>query len=419
MSSGTKKVFLTAFVLLLLAGVPAAAQARVAYTASKPALSATPVAGTPFTVSGVVRPKATATSHTVVKIRLYMLMDGHWGVMDTYRAALDKMPAGTPGTAYSREMTIPMDGRHAVRAFHYRGGKLVKKSTVTYFDVQLPTQTITIDPNSTADVNAPADTPIDVVFPGNLTGCAANIAFLSSEFTKTSSSPLTYHCDGVPAGRYAWKCSMMNCHYGDLVVGAPAQQITIDPNSTADVNAPADTPIDVVFPGNLTGCAANIAFLSSEFTKTSSSPLTYHCDGVPAGRYAWKCSMMNCHYGDLVVQSAGAATRLATAAERVTYTTSKPALSTAPHKGKPFTCSGSFSPKSTSKSRATIKIILWMKSGSGWGKMGTYSATVSGGTRYSRSITIPMKGDHGVQAVQYRNGKQVSSSATRYFTVKP
>ena len=30
-----------------------------------------------------------------------------------------------------------------------------------------------------------------------------------------------------------------------------------------------------------------------------------------------------------------------------------------------------------------------------------------------------MKGDHGVQAVQYRKGKQVSKSATRYFYVQP
>ena len=30
-----------------------------------------------------------------------------------------------------------------------------------------------------------------------------------------------------------------------------------------------------------------------------------------------------------------------------------------------------------------------------------------------------MKGDHGVQAVQYRGGKKVSKSATRYFYVQP
>jgi hypothetical protein len=107
------------------------------------------------------------------------------------------------------------------------------------------------------------------------------------------------------------------------------------------------------------------------------------------------------------------------AGARVTYKTSKPVLSHAPRKGKPFTCSGTFSPKSTSKSRATIKIKLWMKYDDGWGVMGIYKATVSGGTRYSRSITIPMKGPHGVQALQYRGGKLVSKSGIRYFTVKP
>lgn len=107
------------------------------------------------------------------------------------------------------------------------------------------------------------------------------------------------------------------------------------------------------------------------------------------------------------------------ASARVTYRTSKPVLSRAPVKNKPFTCSGTFSPKSTTKSRATIKIILWMKYGTGWGIMDTYKATVSGGTRYSRSITIPMKGWHGVQAVQYRNGKRVHKSGIRYFNVKP
>jgi hypothetical protein len=49
--------------------------------------------------------------------------------------------------------------------------------------------------------------------------CAASIHFLSAAFTKTSSAPLTYHCDGAPAGSYAWECSMgAMCHGGTLVV---------------------------------------------------------------------------------------------------------------------------------------------------------------------------------------------------------
>jgi hypothetical protein len=110
---------------------------------------------------------------------------------------------------------------------------------------------------------------------------------------------------------------------------------------------------------------------------------------------------------------------------RTTYTTSKPVLSGPPHKDKTFTASGVITPKSTAKSRATVKIILWMKYGDDWGVMDTYWAKLSArpagkpGTRYARAITIPMKGDHGIQAVQYRNGKQVSKSRTIYFTVQP
>jgi len=42
---------------------------------------------------------------------------------------------------------------------------------------------------------------------------------VSPAFTKTSSDPLTYHADGLPAGSYAWECSMgPTCHGGTLVV---------------------------------------------------------------------------------------------------------------------------------------------------------------------------------------------------------
>jgi hypothetical protein len=111
------------------------------------------------------------------------------------------------------------------------------------------------------------------------------------------------------------------------------------------------------------------------------------------------------------------------AGARITYTTSKPVLSNAPKKNRPFTASGYIKPKSTKSNRATVKIILWMKYGDDWGVMDTYwaklSARNSSSTKYSVTITIPMKGDHGVQAVQYRKGKKVSSSATRYFYVTP
>jgi hypothetical protein len=113
----------------------------------------------------------------------------------------------------------------------------------------------------------------------------------------------------------------------------------------------------------------------------------------------------------------------AVAGARVAYYTSKPAVSNAPKKDRPFVTSGYIKPKSTSSNRAKVQIILWMKYADGWGVMDTYwtklSARDSKSTKYSVTITIPMKGDHGVQAVQYRNGKKVSKSATRYFTVTP
>jgi hypothetical protein len=118
---------------------------------------------------------------------------------------------------------------------------------------------------------------------------------------------------------------------------------------------------------------------------------------------------------------------LATAAEaRAAYFTSKPALSAAPRKDVPFRASGYFTPASTSSSRAKIKIILWMEYGDdGYGVMDTYWAKVTKraggkpGSAYSITITIPMKGMHGVQAIQYRGGKKVSSSKTIYFDVLP
>jgi hypothetical protein len=115
----------------------------------------------------------------------------------------------------------------------------------------------------------------------------------------------------------------------------------------------------------------------------------------------------------------------ATVAGAATCKTSKPVLSAPPQKDKAFTASGFITPKSTSSSRATVKIILWMKYGDGWGVMDTYTAKLAkrpagkAGTAYSIPITIPMKGEHGVQAVQYRRGKVVSKSATTYFDVKP
>ncbi len=111
------------------------------------------------------------------------------------------------------------------------------------------------------------------------------------------------------------------------------------------------------------------------------------------------------------------------ASARITYFTSKPVTSNAPKKDRPFVTSGYIKPRSTASNRATVKIILWMKYGTGWGVMDTYWAKLSprsaGSTRYAKTITIPMKGWHGLQAVQYRKGKKVSKSGIRYFEVQP
>jgi hypothetical protein len=113
------------------------------------------------------------------------------------------------------------------------------------------------------------------------------------------------------------------------------------------------------------------------------------------------------------------------ASARVTYFTSKPVTSNTPKKDRPFVTSGYITPKSTAANRAKVKIILWMKYATGWGVMDTYWAKLSRrpagkpGTRYAVTITIPMKGWHGVQAYQYRGGKRVSKSGIRYFNVKP
>jgi hypothetical protein len=126
--------------------------------------------------------------------------------------------------------------------------------------------------------------------------------------------------------------------------------------------------------------------------------------------------------GVALVASLGAA-----AEARAAYITSTPALSTTPHKDQPFKVSGFITPASTAASRAKVKIILWMAYGDDgeYGVMDVYWARLGkrpggkAGSAYSLTIIIPMKGDHGVQAVQYRGGKKVSSSRTTYFTVQP
>ena len=312
MTRRVKQILLAAFVLSLIAVVPAAAQARAASTASKPKLSAPPVAGKPFVASGVISPKATADSRTVVKIKLYLLTNGHYGVMHTYRAALGKAPAGTSGTAYERRITVPTEGKHAVRAFHYRGGKLVATSKLTSFTIA---RRIDIDSMvngwmapSLADTLAPADTPLDIVFSTPSDWASADPAkhygaahFIWGDFEKVSANGLIWHTDGLSPGRYDWmRDAMPKWGTGSLVV---AQQIDVDKASHADTHALPYLPADISF-GDVSsqgmGCDRSIAFLTRIFAQTSPDPLAWHTDGLVPARYDWKCWMDDCHYGTLV-----------------------------------------------------------------------------------------------------------------------
>ena len=316
MTRHLKAILLISLALTVLAAVPGLAQARAAYTTSRPKLSVTPVMGVPFTVSGVVRPKATADSRAVVKIKLYRLTDGHYDVMGTYRATLGKAPAGTPGTAYQRRITVPAEGKHAVRAFHYRGGKLVATSKLTSFIVA---QRIDIDANvngwlvpALGDTTAAAGKPLDIVFstpadwaapwpsPDDPPNGAAH--FIWGDFVKVSADGLIWHTAGLRPGRYDWmRDAMPKWGTGSLVV---AQKITIDQNSHVDTHALPYLPANVDF-GDVAaegmGCNRSIAFLDRVFAQTSADPLTWHTAGLGSGRYAWKCWMDGCHYGTLVV----------------------------------------------------------------------------------------------------------------------
>ena len=103
------------------------------------------------------------------------------------------------------------------------------------------------------------------------------------------------------------------------------------------------------------------------------------------------------------------------------YTTSKPVVSNAPKKDRPFVTSGYITPKSTCVEPRDRQDHPLDEVRDGLGRHGHVLDEAvgrpAGGTKYSVTINIPMKGDHGVQAVQYRGGKQVSKSATRYFYV--
>jgi hypothetical protein len=294
-------------VALLATAVCASAASATSYSVGKPALSGAPHMNVAFTASGVTTPTSPAGVKTVVKVQVLMrnASGAYKPMLAPFTAKLVRR-SGRPGYRYSKAITIPMLGKHALQALRYNNGKLVAKSPLTYINVTAASRKIAINGDSHADVGATASTPLDVVFTYAAgRPCAANIHFqAASLFARTAVGPLTmtYHTDGLAAGIYAWECSMGKmCHGGNLVV---SQAVPVNGDSHADVIAPANKPIDVVFSYKAGApCAANIHFTSGTFTKASDAPLTWHSNGLAAGSYSWECSMgPACHGGTLVVQ---------------------------------------------------------------------------------------------------------------------
>jgi hypothetical protein len=305
------RVFLLAVLMVVAVAAPAQAGSASPKT-MKPQFSAAPVVGVPFTVSGLVRPQATAQSRTVVSLRLYLSDGGRWRVAQSCRA---KLAAGTAATKYTRRLTVPAQGRYAVRVFHYRAGALVAKSAMVSFDVA---RRIDIDPNvngwdapELGDTVAPPDTPLDVVFsrPSDWTSGASEklngaAHFIWGDFKQVDTEGLIWHTDGLDPGRYDWmRDSMPKYGTGSLVV---AQRIAVDKTSHADTSALPYLPADISF-GDVSatgmGCDRSIAFVTRVFSQTSADPLVWHTDGLTPARYDWKCWMDACHYGTLAATS--------------------------------------------------------------------------------------------------------------------
>jgi hypothetical protein len=315
MSRPVKRLLLAALVLAFFVGLPGVANAKITYAVSQPEVSAEPVAGVPFDVSGVIKPKSATSSRATVDVKLYKLTDGQWNVIDTCRATLSKAPAGASGTAYTCRITVPTEGEHAVRAFQYRGGKLVKRSALTRFAVQPAALRISIDSNvngwltaALRDTVAPAETPLEIVF-STPADWASNdpkkngaAHFIWGDFEQVSADGLVWRTSGLRPGRYDWmRDAMPKWGTGCLVV---AQHIDIAQTSHADTHALPYLPADISF-GDVSdqgmGCNRSIAFDTRVFAQSSSDPLIWHTAGLDYGRYAWKCWMDDCHYGTLVV----------------------------------------------------------------------------------------------------------------------
>jgi hypothetical protein len=114
----------------------------------------------------------------------------------------------------------------------------------------------------------------------------------------------------------------------------------------------------------------------------------------------------------------------ATAALAVSSHVGKPVLSGTPTMNEAFTVSGVTTPTAKKGVTTVVKIrVLMRMEGDTYEPMdGPVKAKLSrrggaSGYKYSASITIPMTGDHAVQAVRYANGKVIGKSRVTYFEV--
>jgi hypothetical protein len=113
----------------------------------------------------------------------------------------------------------------------------------------------------------------------------------------------------------------------------------------------------------------------------------------------------------------------AAAAAKTTYKTSKPVLSGTPYMGSDVSVSGVITPASTARARTVVKIRLLVETGGTYDVTDAYTAKLTkmpagkAGTRYSRTLIIPMMGNLALQAVQYRGGKLVGTSKLTFFFI--
>ena len=231
---------------------------------------------------------------------------------DTYRAKLSRRRVRH--RVLARGSRSRRRAEYAVRAFHYRAGKLVEElARATSFDVA---RRVTIDSmvngwlapslgrHHGARGHAAGHRLHHPVRLGRTTDPAKHYGaahFIWGDFEKVSADGLIWHTDGLRPGRYDWmRDAMPKWGTGSLVV---AQRIDIDKTSHADVHALPYLPADISF-GDVSaagmGCDRSIAFLTRIFAQTSPDPLVWHTDGLVPGRYDWKCWMDECHYGTLV-----------------------------------------------------------------------------------------------------------------------